>query len=367
VQKGKKWLTAQVDELLACQAPKTWIVLVGYSQGAQVVGDVYQSLSRSARDRIAGVVLFGDPYFNGHSQATFGGFDYHSNGVLGTRPIFRTHLHRIRSYCFKRDYICQGDYASKISDIRFVGSHAHSEYSEKAAKQAGSWIAKRVRSLITTGSGPTLFLNPTGGWQDPSYLELWYKGWLGATGLPIDSLPFTPSDLSPFRCVVLDDGFVGKPGDYDWSADRSALESMNAYMLGGGTVIGLGEWGPDRQTTRLNRALDALGLSMRLRGQEIDPTPVAKTPPFVTDKIEPSPLTAGVDDIVYAATDAIELSPPAAALVRTLSTEDPMVAVQGVGGGRFVLTGDTLHHYDGHDTDASGNRQLIRNLCGPAA
>jgi hypothetical protein len=120
VTEGKRWMREQLRDLLACEAPKSWIVLIGYSQGAQVIGDVFQGMTSQQRDRVVGVVLFGDPYFNGRSLGGVGSFRRTNDGVLGRRPRYRTHLDRVRSYCDGRDYVCQGDYASKITNARFI-------------------------------------------------------------------------------------------------------------------------------------------------------------------------------------------------------------------------------------------------------
>lgn len=69
VVEGKKWLSGQIGTLLT-NCPDSKLVLTGYSQGAQVTGDVYQNASSK---RIIGVVLFGDPKFNSADPAARGG------------------------------------------------------------------------------------------------------------------------------------------------------------------------------------------------------------------------------------------------------------------------------------------------------
>ena len=62
-------LTGHIQHLSAC-ALQTTIVLVGYSQGAQVTADVYQrDLTDAQRQMVAAIVLFGNPYFNRHDSA----------------------------------------------------------------------------------------------------------------------------------------------------------------------------------------------------------------------------------------------------------------------------------------------------------
>lgn len=55
------------DVLTTC--PSTKFVLVGYSQGAEVMGGAMPLLSSGERDQIAAVALFGDPEFNGGDSA----------------------------------------------------------------------------------------------------------------------------------------------------------------------------------------------------------------------------------------------------------------------------------------------------------
>ena len=105
---GTKWLDSEVaSEVAAC--PSTQLLLVGYSQGAQVTADAYQrDISSAESDHILGVVLFGDPYFNpADPQVDRGTFQHSKAGVLGTRPIFKT-THTVLSYCHLHDPICQG-------------------------------------------------------------------------------------------------------------------------------------------------------------------------------------------------------------------------------------------------------------------
>jgi Cutinase len=81
-------------------------LLVGYSQGAQVTGDVVQKLSADLLSHVLGVALFGDPYFNTRDYRVDRGNHQHLDGLLGTRPIFTGVS--VLSYCHKYDPICQG-------------------------------------------------------------------------------------------------------------------------------------------------------------------------------------------------------------------------------------------------------------------
>ena len=122
VVEGKQILARIIsDEISQCRATK--MILVGYSQGAQVTGDVYQRLSAIQRQHVLGVILFGDPYFNsGDSAADMGNFLRSHNGSLGTRPLYPTGGH-VLSYCHKYDPVCQ----NRVSDA-IHGTSQHKNY-----------------------------------------------------------------------------------------------------------------------------------------------------------------------------------------------------------------------------------------------
>lgn len=83
----------------------TKYILAGYSQGAQVMGDVLRD--QSIRKSVAAVALFGDPYFNADSWSSRGSFDSSSYGVFGPRPEWPADLNgRVFSYCHWHDAIC---------------------------------------------------------------------------------------------------------------------------------------------------------------------------------------------------------------------------------------------------------------------
>jgi hypothetical protein len=109
---GKKWLSREIATVAASSCgSKTKLLLVGYSQGAQVTGDVVQELAANGRtvpllSHVLGVALFGDPYFNARDARVDRGTHEHLDGLLGSRPRFVSG--RVLSYCHKYDPICQG-------------------------------------------------------------------------------------------------------------------------------------------------------------------------------------------------------------------------------------------------------------------
>jgi Tol biopolymer transport system component len=151
VNDGKKALRQEIaDEERLCSNIK--LVLVGYSQGAQVVGDVYQrNLTAQQRARIVGVVLFGDPYFNPNDSAVDqGSFDPTRHGVLGTRAKYAASAStRVFSICHLYDPICQGPGRMKAS--------AHTTYeTDSWVKTAAAKIAAELKSSGPTGSSSSL-------------------------------------------------------------------------------------------------------------------------------------------------------------------------------------------------------------------
>lgn len=188
VNDGKAALR-QVIKSEARVCPRVKLVLVGYSQGAQVVADVYQrDLTAGERSRIAGVVLFGDPYFNpGDSKPDVGSYDPTRYGALGKRGFYPSSNTTIFSICHLYDPICQGPGRDKFSQ--------HGNYqNDPWIKVAAAKIAAAFKSDAPAGG---LFLEghllglaqstkpaeverrwgtPTRRSSSSSGLQLWYPG-----------------------------------------------------------------------------------------------------------------------------------------------------------------------------------------------
>jgi len=131
---GEKWLRREIaSEIGAC--PGTKLLLVGYSQGAQVTGDVYQRyVSATQRKHILAVALFGDPYFNpSDATADRGGFLHSRPGVLGKRRSFGGDR-RIVSYCHYHDPICQLPNLVELVKYRFTQHDNYPPAATAAAK-----------------------------------------------------------------------------------------------------------------------------------------------------------------------------------------------------------------------------------------
>jgi hypothetical protein len=93
--------------LTAC--PDTRLILFGYSQGAQVIGDAYAGLDPRARAHVAMVVLFADPlYTPGDYQVAYRPTPLAGSGIKGERSRFPLSTSTIlQSWCAPRDAVCQ--------------------------------------------------------------------------------------------------------------------------------------------------------------------------------------------------------------------------------------------------------------------
>ncbi len=147
VDKGKKDLNAIIkSQVDACSATK--LILIGYSQGAQITGDVFQKLSLTVQKHIAAVVLFGDPEYNHEDKAVDQDQppDRSRNGSLGTRPKFLTTSGTmVLSYCQIYDPVCQWRLPLWAYDKYKLSQHK--EYwgdNDSPADQAATVVAELV-------------------------------------------------------------------------------------------------------------------------------------------------------------------------------------------------------------------------------
>ena len=127
VNDGIAELRASIDGFISSPCGNgTLIYLAGYSQGAEVVDDVLQTLTPRTNARIDGVVLFGDPRFNptqapdvdqGSYRHTLSGVApsqfaayygaYPVVGAFGTLVSYSSsEAPRVRSYCTSGDPVC---------------------------------------------------------------------------------------------------------------------------------------------------------------------------------------------------------------------------------------------------------------------
>ncbi len=100
--------------------PEQEFVLLGYSQGALVIGDALSGpefrlvgtrvgeLGAEAQGRILAIVFYGNPRFMGSEDYDYGSYSEWVNGLL-PRPegSLKTYADRMRDYCVGNDFVCQ--------------------------------------------------------------------------------------------------------------------------------------------------------------------------------------------------------------------------------------------------------------------
>ena len=128
VNAGKAWVTSTVNTF-ANTCPASKIILSGYSQGAQIAADLFQT--PSVHRKVFAVVLWGDPKFNPQDPSAQGSFSRKRYGIFGKRGGFGG---RVISFCHGGDPVCQG------IGIPLQPSH-HTDYgSVKESVQAAGFL-----------------------------------------------------------------------------------------------------------------------------------------------------------------------------------------------------------------------------------
>jgi hypothetical protein len=126
INQGVENLNAEINEVTAA-CPNTQIILAGFSQGAQVVGNVYESLDSSQLAAVSKAVLFADPLFNPALPVNRGDFNSDMRGVLAhpasrMRSAFPSPA-RVLSYCHKNDAVCQGFISFRPFAVNSAAAH----------------------------------------------------------------------------------------------------------------------------------------------------------------------------------------------------------------------------------------------------
>jgi cutinase len=106
-RQGVTALRARLQQTSAA-CPDTRFVLIGYSQGADVIGDTLASGTVPAADRIGAVAMFGDPAFNSREPFVTGSFRAGTNGIFPRRTgALGEFTDRTVSFCNRDDNFCQ--------------------------------------------------------------------------------------------------------------------------------------------------------------------------------------------------------------------------------------------------------------------
>jgi hypothetical protein len=133
----------------AARCPDQKFVLLGYSQGAMVIGDALASpidrtmgpsqvLSGDAASSVAAVVAFGDPRFRSGESYNAGNPAAGANGVYPRRQgALSQFAGRIRDYCASGDPVCQSGSVNYIAHAGYVWDFA-------AQADAASFVDSKV-------------------------------------------------------------------------------------------------------------------------------------------------------------------------------------------------------------------------------
>jgi hypothetical protein len=152
----------------AAICPNEKIVLIGYSQGAAVIGDYLNDVGGdgTAFQSVVAAVMWADPRFNPSSQADIkvpdnsGPWD---GGILGTRAEYPDpFVERTQSYCLLADPVCNvtatGLLFCILDNCAVHGSYPNTPIPETSVL----WIRQQVlANLPAPGPGPTPTPAPT--------------------------------------------------------------------------------------------------------------------------------------------------------------------------------------------------------------
>jgi cutinase len=133
----KDALAKLTSEAAAC--PSTKFFLTGYSQGGMVLTGLLQQLPAELQGRIAGGVIYGNPYYKGGSPSAQGP-DKSAQGIIPT-GIPAAYGSRIHDYCMQGDTVCGSGAAPGQVGLPTSGiSAAHLTYpNSEVERQAISW------------------------------------------------------------------------------------------------------------------------------------------------------------------------------------------------------------------------------------
>ncbi|KAJ6263074.1 Cutinase [Drechslerella dactyloides] len=151
----KKILMKQV-----AQCPHQKIVLMGYSQGAQVIGDaisgggggqmgdLIQGLDSAIIDRITAVLLMGDPRHMAGEEYQHGtATSKDGDGVFPRTPeqlaILNKYKHKITSYCNSKDALCAVHGGGNLG--------GHYATISLFAVQAREWVLEMIERPASAG------------------------------------------------------------------------------------------------------------------------------------------------------------------------------------------------------------------------
>ena len=157
---GIKNLTSAVTNFIDT-CPDSYVVMAGYSQGAQAVGDTYLShLTAAQQARVAGIVMLGDADFNGSSPVDIGDYDPTENGVWAyqhsKRHVPASLRGNVASYCTHGDPVCNFGASNLLACHEQPQLCPHAHYPDfywgnnTYVVDAGDFLVARYHALVPT-------------------------------------------------------------------------------------------------------------------------------------------------------------------------------------------------------------------------
>lgn len=137
VNQGVKLLAQSLlIHVKAC--PNQKLIISGYSQGSWVANWTLNQLSSSLRQKITGVLLYGDPLFDPNDTHAAGSFDKKLHGIFGASKLPTSPA--ARTFCSKGDLFCNSSVANTNSCGKAINKCPHFKYSQYTTS-AANWLA----------------------------------------------------------------------------------------------------------------------------------------------------------------------------------------------------------------------------------
>lgn len=253
---GTANIQAEIERIRASACfGTTFVILAGYSQGAQAAADALQNMPAKDLALVSAASFFGDPYFNPHSWAARGDFDPGHYGALGVRDEYLDYFKgKVFSYCHNNDPICNLSvkehvlgtpidvYVRDIPRLVEHGFAEHNDYADRGDDGRAAQnildalgISEPVQPSTNTPIDLVAVIDTTGSMGDV----------IDAVKQNVDDMVATiASTTSDYRFALVDykDWGQGDPYqsrlDVPFTTDTAALQAgVNALSASGG-----GDW-----------------------------------------------------------------------------------------------------------------------------
>ena len=149
---GRENVIGQVGRYYWDCGGKTRVVLAGYSQGGDVVGDALEKMFAKYPKYVSivdGVIMLGDPKFKASaSHYNSGNYITNLNGVYASvhgvkRSLSASQGQRVHSYCIHADPIC--NWGGVAPNQHFAYQNKRWDSSQTYTQAAAAFLASRVR------------------------------------------------------------------------------------------------------------------------------------------------------------------------------------------------------------------------------